>query len=174
MFFFDGIRDFFERGGTVLWVIFFTLVFLWSLIVERFIYYGKEFPEDLKKMVLRWQTRTDHSSWYACKIRQARVAGLTRKLFKNISLIKMLVTLCPLMGLLGTVTGMIRVFDVMAETGTGNARMMASGISMATIPTMSGMVAALSGLYFGKLLENRAKKEVQRVRQSLVVSGGLK
>ena len=168
--FFDSLRDFFERGGIVLWFIFFTLIFLWFLIIERLIYYRKDFPEDLQKTVLKWQKRSDHSSWYACKIREAQVAGLSRKLFEKISLIKMLVTLCPLMGLLGTVTGMIHVFDVMAETGTGNARLMASGISMATIPTMSGMVAALSGLYFGNLLENRAKKEVQRVKQSLIVS----
>ncbi len=168
--FFDGIRDFFERGGTVLWFIFFTLIILWSLIIERFIYFKKDFPKDLRKMVLSWQARSDHSSWSACRIRQARVASLSQKLFENISLIKMLVALCPLMGLLGTVTGMIHVFDVMAEMGTGNARMMASGISLATIPTMSGMVAALSGLYFGNLLENRAKREVQKVRQSLVVS----
>jgi biopolymer transport protein ExbB len=55
------------------------------------------------------------------------------------------------------VTGMISVFDVMAMTGTGNARLMASGISMATIPTMAGMVAALSGLYFGSYFENKSR-----------------
>ncbi len=168
--FFDIIRDFFERGGTVLWFIFFTLIFLWSLIIERFIYYKKDFPGDLQKMVTQWKSRSDHHSWYACQIRQSEVATLSQKLFQNISLIKTLVALCPLMGLLGTVTGMVHVFDVMAETGTGNARMMASGISLATIPTMSGMVAALSGLYFGNLLENKAKKEVQKARQSLVVT----
>jgi len=53
---------------------------------------------------------------------------------------------------------MIAVFDVMALTGTGYARLMASGISMATIPTMAGMVTALSGLYFGSLFEGKAKK----------------
>jgi biopolymer transport protein ExbB len=76
---------------------------------------------------------------------------------QNISKIKVLVALCPLLGLLGTVTGMISVFDVMAMTGTGNARLMASGISMATIPTMAGMVAALSGLYFGSYFENKSR-----------------
>ena len=168
--FFDSIRDFFERGGTVLWFIFFTLIFLWSLIIERLIYYKKDFPVELQKLIDRWQSRSDHHSWSACKIRQAGVAVLSQKLFQNIPLIKTLVALCPLMGLLGTVTGMIHVFDVMAETGTGNARLMASGISMATIPTMAGMVAALSGLYFGNLLENKAKREVQRIKQNLVVT----
>ena len=63
-------------------------------------------------------------------------------------MVKTLVALCPLLGLLGTVTGMIEVFDVMAIAGSGNARAMAAGVSKATIPTMAGMVAAISGLYF--------------------------
>ena len=166
----DIIRDFLERGGDVLWLIFFTLVLMWSLIIERFMYYKNDFPGDRKQTIDEWRARKDHSSWAAHKIRQAKVSMMTTKLNKNISVIKMLVAMCPLMGLLGTVTGMIAVFDVMAETGTGNARLMASGISMATIPTMSGMVAALSGLYFGSLLEARAKKEKQKFEDALSLS----
>jgi biopolymer transport protein ExbB len=167
---FDVIRDFLERGGNVLWMIFLTLVLLWALIIERFMYYRNEFPEEKQKAVEAWMERQDHSSWYAHKIRKGIISRMTTKLNQNISVIKLLVALCPLMGLLGTVTGMIAVFDVMAETGTGNARLMASGISMATIPTMSGMVAALSGLYFGSLLETKAKKEQQKFADALPLS----
>jgi len=74
----------------------------------------------------------------------------------------------PLLGLLGTVTGMIAVFDVMAFAGTGNARLMAGGVSKATIPTMSGLVAALSGLYFAALLEKKATIETDRLEGLLV------
>lgn len=167
---FDVIRDFMERGGNVLWMIFFTLVLLWGLIIERFVYFKTEFQEDRKKIMENWQARSDRSSWYAHKIRQAEISKIGSKLKRNISVIKMLVALCPLMGLLGTVTGMVAVFEVMAETGTGNARLMASGISMATIPTMSGMVAALSGLYFGSLLESKAKTEQQKLADALPLS----
>ena len=163
----DIIRDFLERGGDVLWLIFFTLILLWSLIIERFMYYKKEFPVMRQAAMDEWMAREDRSSWYAHKIREGKLSILRSELTQNISFIKMLVAMCPLMGLLGTVTGMIAVFDVMAETGTGNARLMASGISMATIPTMSGMVAALSGLYFGNLLESKAKKEGQKLADAL-------
>lgn len=166
----DVIRDFLERGGNVLWLIFFTLVLLWALIIERFMYFKNEFPVEKKEAVDEWGSRKDKSSWYAHKIRQAAISRISTKLNQNISIIKMLVAMCPLMGLLGTVTGMIAVFDVMAETGTGNARLMASGISMATIPTMSGMVAALSGLYFGSLLESKAKKEQEKFAEALPFS----
>jgi biopolymer transport protein ExbB len=83
-------------------------------------------------------------------------------------MIKTLMAILPLLGLLGTVTGMILVFDVMAFAGTGNARLMAGGVSAATIPTMSGLVAALSGLYLATYLERRAGKEVQRFEELLV------
>lgn len=167
---FDVLRDFLERGGNVLWLILFTLILLWSLIIERFMYYRNEFPEERTKAINEWLARKDRSSWYAHKIREMKISMMRKKLTRNISVIKMLVAMCPLMGLLGTVTGMIAVFDVMAETGTGNARLMASGISMATIPTMSGMVAALSGLYFGSLLESKAKKEAQKLTDALPLS----
>ena len=83
-------------------------------------------------------------------------------------LIKTLITLCPLLGLLGTVTGMIAVFEVMAQVGTGNARLMASGISMATIPTMAGMVGALSGIFICRVLENQVNQKKQELSSCFV------
>jgi biopolymer transport protein ExbB len=55
----------------------------------------------------------------------------------------------------------------MAFAGTGNARLMASGVSKATIPTMAGLVAALSGLYFATWLEQKARTEVEKVEDLL-------
>lgn len=77
--------------------------------------------------------------------------------------------LLPLLGLLGTVTGMIQVFNVMAVAGTSNARLMAAGVSAATIPTMAGLVAALSGLYFASSLQRRAKDKIQILEDSLLI-----
>ena len=74
----------------------------------------------------------------------------------------------PLLGLLGTVVGMIKVFDVMTFFGTGNARLMASGVSQATIPTMAGLVAAISGLYIANFLKRKADVEVAKVSDLLV------
>ena len=82
---------------------------------------------------------------------------------RNVGLIKALIAICPLLGLLGTVTGMVSVFDVMTFSGTGNARAMAAGVSKATVPTMAGMVAALSGVYFGTWLEHKAATESDRL-----------
>ena len=83
-------------------------------------------------------------------------------------MIKTLVALCPLLGLLGTVTGMISVFDVMSFSGGANARGMAAGVSKATLPTMAGMVAALSGLFFSNMIERYVYNETGRVADRLV------
>jgi biopolymer transport protein ExbB len=84
-------------------------------------------------------------------------------------MIKTLVALCPLFGLLGTVTGMIKVFEVMAVSGSGNVRAMAAGVSQATIPTMAGMVGALSGVLLVTILTRRAAHEVQFLEDSLTM-----
>ena len=102
------------------------------------------------------------------QIRRQLIGELREKLVHALLQIKTLVALCPLLGLLGTVTGMIQVFDVMALAGNGNARAMASGVSLATIPTMAGMVAALSGLYFSHQLDRFVKIEVQRASDHLI------
>jgi biopolymer transport protein ExbB len=70
---------------------------------------------------------------------------------------------------MGTVTGMIEVFDVMALSGSGNARSMASGVSKATIPTMAGMVGALSGVFLVTLLTRRVEKEVESLQDDLTM-----
>ena len=91
----------------------------------------------------------------------------TPKFNTALTFLKIISVVAPLLGLLGTVTGMIHVFDVMAFLGSGNARAMANGVSMATIPTMAGMVVALSGLFFSSHLERRAVLETQQAADSL-------
>jgi biopolymer transport protein ExbB len=160
------MRDFFESGGYVLGVIFVVSLLLWALIVERYIYLRLVYPKDLRQLD-SWRLRSDQSSWFAHKIRLALIYDMATRLTRSQALIKSLIAICPLLGLLGTVTGMIHVFDVMAVLGTGNARAMSSGISMATIPTMAGLVVALSGLFFSARLRQQAALEHQRVADLL-------
>ena len=178
-YFFESIQNFMQRGGGVLYLIFLTIFVLWLLIIERFWYFHFNFPKEAERILKKWKSpplartssnqnlSSDKSSRQTfklfSKIREADLSALGLLLSKNISAIKTLTALCPLMGLLGTVTGMITVFEIMSAVGTGNARLMASGVSMATIPTMAGMVGALSGIYVARVLENRVRKEKQKL-----------
>ena len=119
------------------------------------------------EMLATWRARSDMESWYAKRTRDAMVSEMQLRLNDNLLLIRTCIAVLPLIGLLGTVTGMIQVFDVMAYTGAGNARLMAGGVSAATIPTMAGLVAALSGLIFGTRVFHFAYDEAMRVADSL-------
>ena len=161
------IQQFIEMGGNVLWAIMLVLLLMWTFIIERLWYVKVVHPKKVRQAVAEWDSRVDTTSWYARQIRQAMVSEVSNNLANNVLLVKTLIALCPLLGLLGTVTGMLHVFDVMAVTGTGNARAMASGVSQATIPTMAGMVAALSGVYFGQRLEYWQMTETEKLEDLL-------
>ncbi|NVK24310.1 MAG: MotA/TolQ/ExbB proton channel family protein, partial [Gammaproteobacteria bacterium] len=137
----ESVRDFISTGGDVLYVVAVVLLIMWALMVERWYFLTVEFPKIRKNIISNWDARIDTTSWSAHRIRDAWVSEASELLNARMLIIKTLVAMCPLIGLLGTVYGMINVFDTMASQGTGNPRLMAAGISMATIPTMAGMVA---------------------------------
>jgi len=164
---FWAIRDFIDLGGNVLFAIMLVTFLMWALIVERFLYLRTGHVAAVKRVLDEWRRREDRSSWYAHQVRRELISRMSLELERGIPLIKTLVAVCPLLGLLGTVTGMIEVFQVMADAGSGNPRAMASGVSKATIPTMAGMVAAISGLVFSVQLDRRAKSEAEWVADEL-------
>ena len=163
----ESVRDFIATGGDVLYVVAAALFLMWVLMIERYWYLTSVFPKLRDKIVSDWEARKDTTSWYAHRIRDAWISQASDQLGDRMLLIKTLVAMCPLIGLLGTVTGMITVFETMATQGTGNPRLMAAGISMATIPTMAGMVAALSGVFFSSRLEARVKIAREKLVDSL-------
>jgi len=165
--FFAAIQGFIELGGNVLWAILVVLLMMWVLIIERYWYFIRVLPSRRREVIEEWQSRRDRQSWHASRIRDEMISKLSIEMRNNVRTIQTLIAICPLLGLLGTVTGMVAVFDVMAFFGTGNARAMAAGVSQATIPTMSGMVAALSGLYFGSHLERKSMIEAERLEDLL-------
>ena len=140
---------------------------MWMLIVERFIYFRSFHQSVVNDAITKWSSRTDRKSWHAKKVRLQLISNVRENTSVGLTFIATLVALCPMFGLLGTVTGMVEVFDVMAITGSSNPRAMAGGVSRATIPTMSGMVAALSGLYFSFTLARKAQTEVLSLADKL-------
>ena len=167
-----GLQDFFTPGGDVLWLILAVTVLMWTLILERLWFYALRYPRELETTVSRWDARSDKSSWHAHRIREALISERVEQLQRFVPLIKTMVAVLPLLGLLGTITGMIQVFDVLAIMGTGNPRAMANGVSAATFPTMAGMVTALSGLFFGVHFDRRVKTETRVLADKLAIAGG--
>lgn len=163
----ESVREFIATGGDVLYFVAAALFLMWVLMIERYWYLTSVFPALRKKIIADWEARDDTTSWYAHRIRDAWISQASDGLTARLLIIRTLVAMCPLIGLLGTVTGMINVFETMATQGTGNPRLMAAGISMATIPTMAGMVAALSGLFVSSRIETKAKVLREKLIDSL-------
>ena len=165
----DGIRAFLETGGPVLSYIGILIFLMWILIIERLSFMWFGYRKYRKSVIKSWKQREDRNSWNAEQIRLAMISRAKMRLNKSLPMIQAMVALCPLLGLLGTVTGMIEVFNVMTISGTGNARSMASGVSKATIPTMAGMVGALSGVFASSYLKRTAKRETELLEDKLVL-----
>ncbi len=165
---FDGIQRLLDQGGLVLISIMVISTIMWTFIIERYLYLYVIHPRQLKHHVDEWSQRTDQTSWIARSLREGLIGDISINLQKNLLLIQTLVTVLPLLGLLGTVTGMISTFEVMMVFGTGNARGMSSGISQALITTAAGLVTSLSGLYFSSQLQAQAQIEKNKITDLLV------
>jgi len=155
---FTALFDFMDRGGPVMWPMIAIAVVLWWLILERLWYFTKQYPSALQDALGKWQARPERSSWYAELQQRMYISELESALGSKLPIIVTLIALLPMFGLLGTVTGMLQVFEVMAFMGSGNPRAMATGVSAATIPTMAGMVIALAALPFSSRLDLRYRK----------------
>jgi len=163
----ERVLAFIEQGGDVQWAILLTTCVMWVLIVERCLYSLLPHRRRRQAALDAWFARSDRSSWYARQVRSMIISQLYHGLYAGIPMARTLVAICPLLGLLGTVVGMIHVFDVMNLSGNGNPRALAAGVSQATITTMAGMVAALSGVFITTQLERHASNERRRLEDAL-------
>ena len=163
-----AIITFMERGGPVLPLIATLTFVMWTMIFERFWFFRTEFKTIVNSTIHEWEGREERRSWSAHAIREAMISQASEKIRGTLPLIQTCVALAPLLGLMGTVTGMVAVFDAMATQG-GNARSMASGVSMATIPTMAGMVASLSGVLATTFLQGKVDRETELFEDHLTM-----
>jgi biopolymer transport protein ExbB len=165
---FLAISSFLDQGGNVLYLIGATTFLMWTLIFERIWYFQAEHRSVIHSATSKWEERPERRSWSAMMIRDALISQSSERITGNLPIIQTCVMLCPLLGLLGTVTGMISVFDAMATQG-GNARSMAAGVSMATIPTMAGMIASLSGLLGTTFIRRKIDYETELFEDHLTM-----
>ena len=166
---FSAISDiplFLDRGGWVLWLIFFLCILLMTLLAERgwfFLSYSRQ----LEHTSDNWRERDDNCSYSA---RTIRTSWLTREeiaLRKHFNLIRTLIMICPLAGLLGTVTGMIGLFSEMGNQGLPDSTLLLTGLTRICLPTLAGLTTALTGLGLFTLCQSAARKHLQNLSKQL-------
>jgi biopolymer transport protein ExbB len=156
-----AVGDLVAGGGPWVSWIFACGVVLWTLVLERYWYFSQILPRVAEETLAEWNARTDRNSWFARHVRRAMISRLNVGMTANFPLLKVLVPLSPLLGLIGTVSGMLEVFDSMALRGSADARSMASGVSHAMICTMTGLAISITGLYPVFYFQSRARRETE-------------
>ncbi|NMP32832.1 MotA/TolQ/ExbB proton channel family protein [Thalassotalea sp. M1531] len=167
---FPWFGDMLELGGDILLLIIIVAAIMWALILERLVYFNYILPTQQSTIIKIWQQRTNKLSWTSQHLRSLLISRVIRSSQTNLELIKTLVKVCPLLGLLGTVMGMLEIFDALAITGNNSARSTAGGVSKATVSTMAGMVVAISGLMISNHLSNKAALLRNQLQKRLTVS----
>lgn len=162
---FESVESFFRTGGVVLYAIAFVGFIMWTLLIERAFFIVFNYKKERKNAIALYKHTAKKDSCLQYFLTKMFLSQLKIKLEKYTHILKALIAICPMLGLLGTVLGMIEVFDVVSMVGTGNAKAMADGVSKATIPTMSGMVVALSGIFFLFWYQRKIIKEELRLME---------
>ena len=184
---FHRIGEYLINGGPVMVPLVVVSILMWILIIHRTLFFRRlyrhnmsrkmagdlirrnQFPDTQRykgavtMLVTDFLNRRSRVKELDSHILDETVMSLVGSLDKHLAVISVLAGIAPLLGLLGTVTGMVSTFDIISYFGTGNARAMAGGISEALITTQTGLLVAIPGLYMSNFLKRRAERLKQRI-----------
>lgn len=163
----SALHEMRELGGPVVDWIFISCLVMWLLVAERIWYFNRILPERIAAVQSEWQQRQDRTSWSAHQIRRAMISRMNAEMTANLRVLRVLVPMCPLLGLVGTVSGMLAVFDSMAALGSADARSMATGVSEAMICTLTALGVSVTGLYPAHYFPRRASRETELLADRL-------
>ncbi len=181
------IMDYISEGGVVMYPLLGISFLMWILIIEKTFFFQRLYYKNISRyeavkfiinnkipdpnmyrgitsvLVRNFLSKRTGDKEIDGFIMDEVVIGIVASLDKHLKLIGVLAAIAPLLGLLGTVIGMIKTFDVISFFGTGNAKAMAGGISEALITTQTGLMIAIPGVYMSNFLSTRAEKLKKRV-----------
>ncbi|ETR71433.1 MAG: biopolymer transport protein ExbB [Candidatus Magnetoglobus multicellularis str. Araruama] len=173
------VIEYLQAGGPVMLPILLVSLLMWFLIIDRVLFMRRLFFKNIprakagKYVQLNKSPEQKFRGVNATLVREFLsnrtgnrelddyildevVLKMSSSVEKYLTLISVLSRVAPLLGLLGTVTGMMVTFDVITVFGTGNARAMAGGISEALITTQTGLLVSIPGLYMSGFLQKRS------------------
>lgn len=182
--------DYFRPGGPIMVLLVVISLWMWALVFERLVYFWTMNRKDVDLNQAVTLLQRGRTIPHAAGICERMVAGflegrtgddaLDRQILDQqamrqrpgirqyIPSITVLAAVAPLLGLLGTVTGMVSTFDVISLFGTGNAKALSGGISKALITTQSGLLVGIPGLFMSRLLIRRADAIERRLTETVM------
>lgn len=191
--------EFFYRGGPVMYPLLFCSLLSLTLIIERFIFWTREENNRDRKLLTRFMELIETNNLKRAKeitedtrdfIIRVLVCGIVHREFslrdalqmsadeemgrmrKYLPILDTMITLAPLLGILGTVIGIISSFNMLGTVGVENPRMITAGIGQALITTAFGLIIAIFALipfnYFQSRIDN-AVREMEKYGTSLEI-----
>jgi len=151
------IEELMAMGGPVMWPLLIVSSLLWTLVLERYWFLLNTLPE-----LIAYQKQLPSSP----AIRIIGLAETRIAIFRYLRLIKTLSAILPMLGLLGTVTGIVETFDLIRAFGSTETRIIAHGVSQALITTLAGLVMGLFGVGVGYDLSRWARKGAVKLDQA--------
>lgn len=188
-----NLLTYMERGGPIMWVIFFAACIAFAMLIWQSIRVftliknarddyqcllssttnnlinsvEQASPAALILQKMNWKEIFNREDMV--KEMNIQLAGITPKIEGSLPTIATLGALLPMLGLLGTVTGMINVFEVIALHGTGKPEQMASGISQALLTTASGLIFAIPVIFLHHLLSRKVNELMVTTSQTMQI-----
>jgi biopolymer transport protein ExbB len=188
----NSILDFFQKGGVMMYPLIVSSVLMIALILERFITLRKEAPdaenafEDVRenyqpggdvakaievvskqgipgRVFARGLLNSNRDADSIEMAMELEATGETPALEANLAIIKTIVNIAPLLGLLGTIAGMISSFRAASQVGLSNPTQILGGISEALISTATGIGLAVVGFIFHNYFSNRVRRTIEDI-----------
>ena len=188
---FQPLLDLARSGGWVMIPLGVVSLIMWTLIAERLMTFSRLTRSDMDIQTAVHAMQGETVNHFGHGLRSTLVRNYSRvrtgmpeldnrillecavnlrpQLSRNLSVIAVMGSVAPLLGLLGTVSGMIATFNVISAIGTGNARPLAGGISEALVATEAGLLVAIPGLLLSAQLSRRANRLEHHLDQTLLV-----
>ncbi|QTA83753.1 MotA/TolQ/ExbB proton channel domain-containing protein [Desulfonema limicola] len=153
--------DYLYQGGEIIFPLIFVSVWMWYLIVKKLYilnYWKKQRgknADEIQSVITDYNADKTYDEKINRRLLQTIVKKRQQNIERHVQTIFVLASIAPLLGLLGTVTGMISTFEAISRFGTANTRAMAAGISEALITTQIGLIVAVPGLFMGHVIRRK-------------------
>ncbi|WP_412474387.1 MotA/TolQ/ExbB proton channel family protein [Halobacteriovorax sp. YZS-1-1] len=140
------LYEYIQQGGLIMYILLFINIVGWAIMLSKAYFLSVEMKmtsqtsSDIQKRITDVGEKDATSK---IEIAKQYLAGHVMSAEKGLNTVKIIATISPLLGLLGTVVGVLKAFHVMSQTGLSNPASFAQGISMALITTVGGMIVAI-------------------------------
>ena len=165
------LYEYIQQGGTIMYILVFLNIIGFAVMLTKFWLLNKEkanaghLADEIGKKIK--ENREDSDLQAVIEIAKQEVSSYVSQVEKGLNTVKIIASISPLLGLLGTVIGVLVAFQIMSKQGLSDPSYFAQGISMALITTVGGMIVAIPhfvghSYLLGMLdsLEGRLEKEV--------------